>query len=1074
MRDTPDPAGAWPWVDRRWAFATHGIDSALAALLLVVSLHAAVTAVEIGRGPAELFPAFGAAALAGIAAAALLALVRGRPLPDVRAVVACVAGAASFAFFAGDVSATATVAEAGRPPELRSVYLAATAALSFVLGWVVPVRPVEGLLVAAMVFAAPWTRVLLRWAPDGFDVAPVALALAAAIHARTADVEPFRAPPLARPALLFVAWIVVSALFSSSQQTSLPAAGRTAVQGLAFVTAAEVVLRGGTGRGLLYAFAAIATAVSCTELANVALYARWAGLESALLSRPSSFGIHPNLVAPYAAIGATACMGALLCARTWPGRFAAAAGFGAGAVSVHLHRSGGATAALVAGATAALLGGAAARLREGRATRLAATALGLGVAVLPVVLFAGAVATSLGASRMEGGGESGRINVGTRVEFWNAARRAMAAHPVVGLGPRNVEPHAEWVEESIEANVDWSNHPHDLFLELGETLGIPGLAAFALLVAAAGLRARRAMLRRAGADAGLAAAATAMLAAYLVDGLFDRGFAEFAVVSDSFWFALLLIAAAGAREAEGAGVVPTGAPTIAVRLSLSVAATAALVAGGAIPLACTALEQSIRWIDSWHELRTKYDSLLDAPGRRGRLEWALAIAPARADLRLTYAEAAASDAGARTRDHVERAVGDAPHNAAVLQRAAASYLDGPIPASERDPRRALELFQRAARLGAPDERAHAHLGAARSLGILGRADEALVALGEALALAPRMPISVHGFGRPKPSGPEGAPDVGFHVSPALSLSVPQALQRWIARHRGDLDTSFDAAWGSFARVAECYGTILRIDEAVALLDELERRAPTPRMNIPALRAQLRMAAGRNEEALADLDRTEAAGGWTPMGSIFRSRALESLGRFSESRREVERIDGAPMDLAGWTALALDGFRRRALGAMERSDHRAAARHWDLAARCAGTAPDRLDLACEAAGAELRSFLETGDDSDLGRVRARMGAAFRVAGGLTWAELDPARLEQAGASLARTAGPRAERVFDLVRESLPADFHAGSILLVVGMGQKILDAARANGTAPEDRIVAITDSLRRIAESLMPRLHPVVR
>ena len=62
----------------------------------------------------------------------------------------------------------------------------------------------------------------------------------------------------------------------------------------------------------------------------------------------------------------------------------------------------------------------------------------------------------------------------------------MLHNPIFGLGPRNVEARAEYVDETIEANIDWSNHPHNIVVEVGETLGFTGLAAFIILCILAG------------------------------------------------------------------------------------------------------------------------------------------------------------------------------------------------------------------------------------------------------------------------------------------------------------------------------------------------------------------------------------------------------------------------------------------------------------------------------------------------------------------------------------------------------------------------------------------------------------
>lgn len=128
-------------------------------------------------------------------------------------------------------------------------------------------------------------------------------------------------------------------------------------------------------------------------------------------------------------------------------------------------------------------------VRRGVSMRaVAATVGGLAVIGLGAVLFAGPVLDRALAEKSFIAG----TNVDTRELRWQAAARMLADHPVLGVGPGGFR--SEYVVASGNAELDeQSPVAHNIYLEIGAELGLPGLACFLGAVALAFVATERAL-----------------------------------------------------------------------------------------------------------------------------------------------------------------------------------------------------------------------------------------------------------------------------------------------------------------------------------------------------------------------------------------------------------------------------------------------------------------------------------------------------------------------------------------------------------------------------------------------------
>ncbi len=153
-------------------------------------------------------------------------------------------------------------------------------------------------------------------------------------------------------------------------------------------------------------------------------------------------------------------------------------------------------------------------VRRGVSMRAVATAVGgLAVIALGTVVFAGPVLDRALAEKSF----IAETNVDTRELRWQAAARMLADHPVLGVGPGGFR--SEYVAASRNAEIDeQSPVAHNIYLEIGAELGLPGLACFLGAVAMAFVATERVL--RTSADRRPMLATQASLIAALVASTF--------------------------------------------------------------------------------------------------------------------------------------------------------------------------------------------------------------------------------------------------------------------------------------------------------------------------------------------------------------------------------------------------------------------------------------------------------------------------------------------------------------------------------------------------------------------------
>ncbi|MFS8101995.1 O-antigen ligase family protein [Lentzea alba] len=158
------------------------------------------------------------------------------------------------------------------------------------------------------------------------------------------------------------------------------------------------------------------------------------------------------------------------------------------------------------GALALLCAGVWLVVRRGVSMRVVAAMVGgLAVIGLGAVVFAGPVLDRALAEKTH----IAATNVDTRELRWQAAARMMADNPVLGVGPGGFR--SSYVAASRNAEVDeQSPVAHNIYLEIGAELGLPGLACFLGAVAMAFVATERAL--RAG-DRSMLAVQASLIAA---------------------------------------------------------------------------------------------------------------------------------------------------------------------------------------------------------------------------------------------------------------------------------------------------------------------------------------------------------------------------------------------------------------------------------------------------------------------------------------------------------------------------------------------------------------------------------
>ncbi len=177
-------------------------------------------------------------------------------------------------------------------------------------------------------------------------------------------------------------------------------------------------------------------------------------------------------------------------------------------------------------------------------------AMGIGLAVL----FSGAAQPLLAGTRFENMLDLTQGTGFFRINLWQSALRMIEDHPLLGVGPDNflyayrgfyILP-AAWQEPNL-------SHPHNIALDFASRLGLPGLAAGALMLGG-GIRQAVRSARQAPVPElrPLAAGALGLMAAMLAHGLVDHSF--FLV---DLAFAFMLVAGLAVQIRQRPAIIQT-------------------------------------------------------------------------------------------------------------------------------------------------------------------------------------------------------------------------------------------------------------------------------------------------------------------------------------------------------------------------------------------------------------------------------------------------------------------------------------------------------------------------------------
>ena len=122
---------------------------------------------------------------------------------------------------------------------------------------------------------------------------------------------------------------------------------------------------------------------------------------------------------------------------------------------------------------------------------------------------------------------SGDPSISIRLEMWHAALEMIRRHPLVGVGPDNInEVYTLYLPPRSSPIVGWHEHLHDDFLQLAAERGLPCLVAWLWFMGALGWHflAIRKRLNSAGYSSWMADAAFAGWLAFLIEGFFEFNF----------------------------------------------------------------------------------------------------------------------------------------------------------------------------------------------------------------------------------------------------------------------------------------------------------------------------------------------------------------------------------------------------------------------------------------------------------------------------------------------------------------------------------------------------------------------
>jgi O-antigen ligase len=122
------------------------------------------------------------------------------------------------------------------------------------------------------------------------------------------------------------------------------------------------------------------------------------------------------------------------------------------------------------------------------------------LAVLPIVIFLGVAFTTadLYHPAFSETGTSGDRNTTSRFYIWNESLVMVGKYPWLGVGPGGFL--SEYMKNGSDPahQEGWFDDPHNLFLHIAATVGLPGLLAFVALLSLAGLFALRRMWQEPG------------------------------------------------------------------------------------------------------------------------------------------------------------------------------------------------------------------------------------------------------------------------------------------------------------------------------------------------------------------------------------------------------------------------------------------------------------------------------------------------------------------------------------------------------------------------------------------------
>lgn len=118
-------------------------------------------------------------------------------------------------------------------------------------------------------------------------------------------------------------------------------------------------------------------------------------------------------------------------------------------------------------------------------------------------------------------------SISIRLEMWHAGIEMIRRHPLVGVGPDNInEVYTLYLPPRTSPEVGWHEHLHDNFLQLAAERGLPCLVAWLWFMGALGWQflGIRKRLRRAGHSTWVADASFAAWLAFLIEGIFEFNF----------------------------------------------------------------------------------------------------------------------------------------------------------------------------------------------------------------------------------------------------------------------------------------------------------------------------------------------------------------------------------------------------------------------------------------------------------------------------------------------------------------------------------------------------------------------